>query len=899
MPSLHEGFLNKRDVSLTWDRKYFVIPSGSNVDFWDSAEAFQTPGANPNGSIVCKGLSVIVSPHETQQPFQFELRDMSNTHWILAADSAEDKDAWVAVFLSCGAHCQPEIDEQVADQPKVQDVNWPDLIKKMKTGKTAAEKLSLLETELSPLTNVILNQKDFFSIVAHFSKSDDRVAAIEILSRPVQSFDVPSVTSIMADVSNVDGKMEMFQACLPNLGYNLPWDCEAIYRMLQSQEYRNTARELVASIGMGKPTHSDPSIPTIELLYKGFVHSNLDKLNTLRSWVASVPNMKLTPAECTKIVNQFNTDEKMLEALALISNFMEPLNPQQLVALLTKFSGNSIKVIELCLPKLVYDLPWDCEQIFRYLRDSDQKTLAREMIASSRNPDQVNQSGSIPTNEMLLKAFAISAPINEKINILRSWLVSVPNPKLSPLEVTKIVNSFNFDDGRLQVLEECSNVSDSFTVVQMVALMNKISNAGNRSTALSSIAHKLVYESDSELEPLLKLFFGVEEKQSVRSMLESKVEEEKPLEQEAAPEPEVVQHAPQPQAIHQTAPEPEVVQHAPQPQAIHQTAPQPEVVQHAAPQPQVIHQTAPQPEVVQHAAPQPQVIHQTAPQPEVVQHAAPQPQVIHQTAPPLQFVDFNVADLMKKIKVVKTVPEKLEVLESELFSGMNINLTVKEAETITATFSNASDRLTAVETLSRHVPSFDVLTVTSLVSKMPDVDGKMKMLEACLPKLAYALPWDCEPIFKIFPADKKALARELIASVQTTFSVESSVPTNDMLIKASAVTVPDLERMNILRSWLASVSNPVFSPDELTKIIKNYKSDEQRLEVWRQISNFMESLTPLQLIALLKSFLSIPMTVFEECSSKLMFALPWVLEPIFKIFPADKKSFGKRSPCFY
>ncbi|KAL0243039.1 hypothetical protein GEMRC1_005602 [Eukaryota sp. GEM-RC1] len=568
MSFIHSGFLNKRGVSLrSWQRKFFVISSSSHVECWDSAEAFQKPGAMPKGRIVCKGLTVIDTPAETQKPFQFELQDGSKRPWVLAAESAEDQEEWIDVIRSCVGECEEETDQQVTPEPEagitsvpqaqVEDLNVSDLIKKIKATKVVPAKLEVLVSELSPIPNSTITAQELVGISSCFTNADHRVSAIELLARHVESLTVSDLASLISKTPKVDGKM---------------------------------------------------------------------------------------------------------------------------------------KIIESCCHKLLYDLPWDTEPIYKSLSPIENKSLARELITSARGANHIQNSveSSIPTPEMLIKGLTGSVPDEEKFNIIHSWLASVSNPVVSPEELTKIIKKFKNDKQRIEVLDQISKLMEMVSVQDMVALLKVFQTPADKLTALPIVAHKLEYQSESDLEPLFKLFTVAEDKESVRAMFESTTVN---LE-EASVEQNIKQDATS-------------------------------------------------------AMVQPPVSQQATTQHPVQQPATPQ------AIPQCEVNVFNFAQFKKKLRAAKEVEGKMEVLESELSSAFDITLTVKEIQTIAATFPNDSNRVTAIVLLSEYIPSFDVTEFASLIAKIPDNDGKLKVIEACCHKLVYALPWDTEPIYKVVEPEKK------------------------------------------------------------------------------------------------------------------------------------------------
>ncbi|KAL0242537.1 hypothetical protein GEMRC1_005100 [Eukaryota sp. GEM-RC1] len=423
---------------------------------------------------------------------------------------------------------------------------------------------------------------------------------------------------------------------------------------------------------------------------------------------------------------------------------------------------------------------------------------------------------------MLIKAVGGCAHDEEKNNILRSWLTSVSNPVFSPDELTKTVKKFKTDAQRLEVLEEISKPTQTLSVQETVALLKVFQTPTSKMTALPIIANKLEYQSESDLEPLLKLFTVAKDKESVRAMFESTAVN---LE-EASLEQNIKQDATS-------------------------------------------------------AMVQPPVSQQATPQPQVQQPATPQPEVIV----------FNFAQFKKKLRAAKEVEEKMEVLETELSSAFDVTLTVKEIQTIAATFPNDSNRVTAIVLLSEYIPSFDVTEFASLIAKIPDIDSKLKVVEACCHKLAYALPWDCEPIYKVLSVpEKKTLARELIASAreanQIQTSVESSLPTPEMLVKGISGSVPDEEKVDIIHSWLASVPNPVFSPEVLAKILKTFKTDERRLQILEELFNFSETLDADQMIGLMRVFSTpaVRLTALPAVANKMIYHFDSELDALDKVF---------------
>ncbi|KAL0246883.1 hypothetical protein GEMRC1_008089 [Eukaryota sp. GEM-RC1] len=591
------------------------------------------------------------------------------------------KPADVLESVSMDLEEQP-LDQQAAPPVQFVGVNVADLMKKIKGVKTVPEKLEVLESELFSGMNVNLTVKEIETITATFSNASDRLTAVELLSRHVQSFDVPTVTSLVSKMSDVDGKMKMLEACLPKLAYALPWDCEPIYKYIPGDK-RGLARELIASV---------------------------------------------------------------------------------------------------------------------------QTTFSVEF--------------SVPTNDMLIKASAVTVPDIERMNILRSWLASVSNPVFSPDELTKLVQEFTSFQQRLQVLEEMLNLTETLSVKQTVALLTDFPFPSIKLDAIRVVAHKMEYQSDSDLEPLLSLFSSAKFKQSVRSVFEFTS-----MELEQVPVEENLKYG-STSEMGQT-----------------------QVYQQSISQEQ--HEDVPQ----------------TVSLPEVN--------------------NFNFAEFKKMIGAAKSVDQKLEVIESELSSAFDVTLTLKEVQNIAMTFSKDVDRVRAIELLSRHFESFTVSDVISLLAKLSEIDAKLKVIEDCSHKLVFALPWDCEPIYKVLPwKEQKALAREILAAVQSSNSVEPSVPTNEMLIKSVGSCSLDEEKMNILYSWLSSVQNPVFSPDELTKLMKNFRKDDLCVQVLFEISKFSETFNAEQMLGLMK-VLSTPasrLKALPVIAYKLVYHFDSELETLHKVF---------------
>ncbi|KAL0242869.1 hypothetical protein GEMRC1_005432 [Eukaryota sp. GEM-RC1] len=107
-----------------------------------------------------------------------------------------------------------------------------------------------------------------------------------------------------------------------------------------------------------------------------------------------------------------------------------------------------------------------------------------------------------------------------------------------------------------------------------------------------------------------------------------------------------------------------------------------------------------------------------------------------------------------------------------------------------------------------------------------------------------------------------------------------------MLIKGTTGSVTDEEKVNILDSWLTSVSNPVFSPEELAKILKTFKTDEQRLKVLEKIAHFSVTFNAEQMLGLLKVF-STPasrLSALPAIANKLVYHFDSELETLHKVF---------------
>ncbi|KAL0242398.1 hypothetical protein GEMRC1_004961 [Eukaryota sp. GEM-RC1] len=315
MSFIHSGFLYKRGVSTSWQRKFFVISSSSHVDCWDSAEAFQKPGAMPKGRIACKGLAVIDTPSVTQKPFQFELQDGSKRPWILAADSAEEKEEWIDVIRSCVSECEEETDQQVMPEPEaeqhsvpqapIEALNVPDLTKKIKTTRAVPEKLEVLQSELSSVPNATITAQELVALSSCFTNADDRVTSIELLYHHVESLTVSDLASLISKTPKADGKMKVIEFCSPKLVYALSWDTEPIYKYLPTAGQKTSARELIASVPSSHVV--EPSIPTNDMLIKGIASTANDgeKTNVYRSWMESVSNPVFTPEELVKLIKNF------------------------------------------------------------------------------------------------------------------------------------------------------------------------------------------------------------------------------------------------------------------------------------------------------------------------------------------------------------------------------------------------------------------------------------------------------------------------------------------------------------------------------------------------------------------------------------------------------------------
>ncbi|KAL0246481.1 hypothetical protein GEMRC1_007693 [Eukaryota sp. GEM-RC1] len=242
-----------------------------------------------------------------------------------------------------------------------------------------------------------------------------------------------------------------------------------------------------------------------------------DKIRVFNSWMASVSNPIFSHEEVNKIIKSFKSDEERLEVLDQISNFFEPLNPLQLIALLKSFSSPPMKVFEVCSQKFAYALAWDCEPIYKIF-PTDKKALVRELIAAI--PIDPSVESSVPTTLMLLQGIG-SAPDSDKIRVLRSWLASVSNPLFSHEEVNKIVKSYKSDEERLEVLPLISNFTESYNVEQVLELIKVFPYQTARPKALSIVAHKLVYHFDSDLEVLHKVFPSTTDKEAAHSIIES------------------------------------------------------------------------------------------------------------------------------------------------------------------------------------------------------------------------------------------------------------------------------------------------------------------------------------------------------------------------------------------
>ncbi|KAL0243163.1 hypothetical protein GEMRC1_005724 [Eukaryota sp. GEM-RC1] len=225
-----------------------------------------------------------------------------------------------------------------------------------------------------------------------------------------------------------------------------------------------------------------------------------------------------------------------------------------------------MKVVEICSHKLVYALPFDCEPIYYALSIDEDKTKARELISSQRGTllDQ-GDAPVYPTVDKLFEALghvsleamnslSLGSRISqhmlagmgrrpvktpEKVNILNSWLSSVPNPSFTFEEVVKLLGDFHDDaeddvkqGNRLEVLQLVHGIMESpLSVDQVKELLQLYTNHQRRLDTLIIVAEKMVFQTLWQLVEIIRMFKTSTHRTKVRSVLDSVKCNQQPIDQ--------------------------------------------------------------------------------------------------------------------------------------------------------------------------------------------------------------------------------------------------------------------------------------------------------------------------------------------------------------------------------
>ena len=103
-PAVMEGWLEKQSVWLKeWRRRYFRLV-GTTLE-WS-----KTPGEAPHGSVYLRHCLTVKSGDDSAgRPFSLELSTRGDEVYLLVAESAKEKDAWIgaiskAIVQSSGSY---------------------------------------------------------------------------------------------------------------------------------------------------------------------------------------------------------------------------------------------------------------------------------------------------------------------------------------------------------------------------------------------------------------------------------------------------------------------------------------------------------------------------------------------------------------------------------------------------------------------------------------------------------------------------------------------------------------------------------------------------------------------------------------------------------------------------
>ncbi|KAL0242654.1 hypothetical protein GEMRC1_005217 [Eukaryota sp. GEM-RC1] len=386
-------------------------------------------------------------------------------------------------------------------------------------------------------------------------------------------------------------RLSALPAIAHKLLYHFDSELETLHKVITSTTDKNDAYTIIESMSVKQQGEFPPGEPNVPDLIKKIKRcaQTSDKHRIINSDVFSASNVILTTEECIAILDtlervQRGEDQELedrIKAFETLSANIPSFTVSDVCELLRIVAQeHKLKVVEICSQKLVYALPFDCEIIYNALVRGRAKTRARQIISTQMAtvPDQ-DYASHHPTLDMLFEAFGhcpteanivyrhsfhnsddeessdydessdnedgkgpcyvndVEAP--EKVNILNSWLASVPNPRFTFEEVVKLLGDFEDDaedkvklGNRLEVLEIVHGIMESpLSVDQVKELLQLYTNHQRRLDALIIVVEKMVFQTLWQLEEIVRMFKTSTHRKKVRSVLESVKCNQQPIDQ--------------------------------------------------------------------------------------------------------------------------------------------------------------------------------------------------------------------------------------------------------------------------------------------------------------------------------------------------------------------------------
>ncbi|KAL0242823.1 hypothetical protein GEMRC1_005386 [Eukaryota sp. GEM-RC1] len=622
----------------------------------------------------------------------------------------------------------------------------------MKRCAQTADKHRIINSDVFTASNIILTTEECTSILSTYKDKEDRINAFEVLSVYIPSFNVADVAEILPMVAN-DDEMKVVEICSEKLVCALPFDCEPIYYALSKDEDKTKAREMLSSQIV--PSICDiPVYPTVDMLIESLnppkrLREN-ELFNVLNSWMESVPvsNTVITREECESVFWAFRDSEECIGVFELLSKYKPSFDVSDVTKFVQMFTENDqMKVIEICSPKLVYALPFDCEPIYYAISKDEDKTKARELITSQKATLLDQEVIPVyPTVDMLFKALNPPNTLgrNEMVNILNSWLVSVPNVSFIFEEVVKLLEDLHGEDddqevkqdNRLEVLQLVHHIMESpLSVDQVMKLLNSFTHHQRRLDALLIVVEKMVFHTLWQLVGIIRMFKTSTHRNKVRSVLESVKCNQQPIDQ---------------------------------PQKKSESIGQSDMV----------------------------------------------PYLIS------QFFTPGASDA-----------ELFSSIASHIASVSDVFLSSESFDIIMSFFSNNDEVLKAFDLLHGYTQSITVDVLARLLNRLgfSAIDEKLRAVEAWADKLVYDDLSECERLCKNYFSNNGDKAMEIIESRSRPVSSQRKkvpVPTMIELIDAVKEAIHSDEKLSFLRSWAASVPNPVICVNDFDELLKHFPNEK-------------------------------------------------------------------------